>query len=53
VPSAAGKRETMTLDIPAGKTLHIAIRAFDNSNNRGPMSPCVIVAANGGAELRP
>ena len=37
-PQTKGKKETMTLSVPTGKTLHFGIRSYDTSHNRSPMS---------------
>ena len=37
-PQKKGAKETMTLSVPAGKTLYFGVRMFDDSHNRSPMS---------------
>lgn len=37
-PGADGAKESMTLTVPAGKTLHFAVRSFDAALNRSAMS---------------
>lgn len=43
-PGAAGAAQTMTLDLAAGQTLHVAVRSFDQSHNRSPLGNVVSVA---------
>lgn len=42
-PGAAGATERMTLDLAAGQTVHISVRGFDQSHNRGPLGNVVTV----------
>jgi hypothetical protein len=37
-PQKAGSKETMTIEVPAGKTVHIAVRSYDDSHNMSAMS---------------
>jgi hypothetical protein len=42
-PQAKGEKETMTIEAPAGKTIHIGVRTFDDSHNRSPLGNIVSV----------
>ncbi len=42
-PGRAGKAERMTLKLEPGTTCHIAVRSFDDSRNRSPVSNVVSV----------
>ena len=37
-PKGSGKKETMTVEVPAGKKIYFAIRSFDDSHNRSDVS---------------
>ena len=43
VPGAAGAAEKLTLEVPAGKTLHFAVRSFDQDHNRSALGNVVAV----------
>ncbi len=42
-PQAPGAAEKMTVTVPAGKTLHFALRSFDDSSNRSKVGSVVQV----------